>query len=210
MQWIMYAMSLVFLSLSYVGSAVRTSKLLGTEPEYQGTFDLFLKKFLFLLSGGEEKAVKEICKIFQKYLKSMGYRRYTRKLAKLFKKLSHKDQDEIMSELQEYRDALENKTDKLIAFFKAINAAFTLQQRIRFDDYLNDMENYIRGDKRLINEETRKLLNDVILKSILGLSKRDRIDLEKKLKKMIKEHEEGSDGDIDLLLSFTAHVFKIR
>lgn len=193
MQWAMpFAISLVFLNLSYVGSAVRSIKLKQDGAKYEGMFDSFLKKFLFLLSGGREKPVRKICTIFRNHLKSMD-KQYTSELANKFKELSRMYQDGIASELTEYQNALEDKSDKLIAFLKAINAAFTLQQQIQFNDYLYDMENYIRGDKRNINTETRKLLNDVILKSILSMSKRDRVDLKKKLRSVIKEHEDFSD-----------------
>lgn len=191
---LVYATSLVVFDLSYVSSSVRSS------AEYQGIFDSFLKKFLFLLSGGTNKQVKKICKTFEKHLKPMEYRQYTKKLAKKFKELSHMDQSERMSELTEYTDALENKSHKVIEFFKAINAAFTLQQQVQFEDYLYNMEDFIRRDKLLIEEETETLLNDVILKSIRSLSKRDQDDLEKKLKRVLKEHKKASDVNYELSL----------
>lgn len=189
MHWVMpvFAISLIFLSLPYVGSALRSIKIKEDRAKYEGMFDLFLEKFLFLISGGKEKPVKKLCKIFSKHLVSLSKSQYMWELAGKFNKLSHMDQEEIASELAEYRDALENKSDKLIAFLKAINAAFTLQQQTQFDDYLYEMENYIRGDTREIDNETKKLLKDVILKSILSMSKRDQVDLKKKLKLAIKE-----------------------
>lgn len=194
MQWIMCvcAISLFIFNLQYVSSEK------GSSHEYRGIFDSFLEKFIFLLSGGKEKHVKEVCKIFEIHLKSMRYEKYTKKLAKKFKNLSRMDQEEIMSELTEYTDALRNKSDKLIAFLEAINAAFTAQQRQQFEDYLNDMEDYIRGAKLLIQKETETLLNDVILKSILRLSKRDQVDLKYKLKRVIKEHKDCLDVGVDL------------
>lgn len=195
MQYIMpvFAINLVLLSLLCIRSAAHTKEL--KKAEYQGTFDWFLKKFLFLLSAADEKASRNIFKIFKKHLKSMDYDPYTSDLARTCKKLSRMDQEEIISELSEYREALENKSDILIAFLKAIDAAFTLQQRTQFDDYLYDLESYIRGDKLFIDHETKKLLYDVILKSIKNMSKRDQSDLKKKLKKVIKAYGDSSDED---------------
>lgn len=150
-------------------------------------FETFLKKILdLMITDFPESKLKKYCRIVYKQLRFSEYRD-VRKIAKHFKYLSRMYQDDLLKELEFYRRELDKTTEHRAAFFEAINEAFTLREHMLFSDYLYDLRNYGTEDKLYIHEETKKLINNVIIENILKLSAKTQNDVVKKFRKALKE-----------------------
>ncbi|CAH0713157.1 unnamed protein product, partial [Brenthis ino] len=152
-----------------------------------GIFESFLRRLLELLTTSfPERKLPKYCRILSHHTYDVEYK-YAQRLAKHIKYMSQMYPEDIKKELVYYKQALDTKRPHRIAFLDAINTAFTLREYIIFDDYVYELQNYGTNDKLYMDEDTEKLINNVILGSILKLSARDRKDLERKLKFAIKE-----------------------
>ncbi|CAK1553031.1 unnamed protein product [Leptosia nina] len=150
-------------------------------------FETFLKQLVdILIADFAEKKLRRYCRILYEQLRYSEYR-YGRKFAKHFKHLSRMYHDELLEELEFYRRELDKSMQHRTEFFEAINEAFTLQQEILFADYLYDLRDYGKEDKLFIHEETRKLIKNVIIESILKLSAKSQNDIATKLRRALKE-----------------------
>ncbi|KAI5642939.1 reverse transcriptase (RNA-dependent DNA polymerase) domain-containing protein [Phthorimaea operculella] len=160
-------------------------KSLRKEP---GIFQKFLRQFLNMATTAiPEKKLAPFTKTLYKYVNELNYR-YTKKLAKRLDKISRMHRDEIQDEYQEFLDMLnaENEPRKQ-EFLEEMDQVFTRLHESRFNDYIEDMQEYGRGVKLDLNEETRKLVHDVIHNTILGRGHYIMDELENKLKKAMKE-----------------------
>lgn len=154
----------------------------------EGIFERFLRNYLHMLSRGlTGKQLIKYCRMVSKELKKMEFT-YTERLSKHYRRLSRMYREDLESEMEQYRKQLEEKLPHRQNFLQAMNEVFTLQQNLRFDDYNHDLLDFANGHKLSMQEETRKLLNDVIVNSIDKLSNRDQRILEKKLRLAIKEY----------------------
>lgn len=151
-------------------------------------FETFLEQLLDVLTAQEflGKKLKKYFKILYKELRYSDYR-ISRKFGKHCKYLYHEYNDDLLKELEFYRRELSKKTKPRVEFFSAINEAFTLQQKVLFNDYLYDLRDYGTDDKLNIRYETNKLINYVIIESILKLSAKSQNDIVWKLRKALKE-----------------------
>ncbi|KAL0820200.1 hypothetical protein ABMA28_006124 [Loxostege sticticalis] len=96
--------------------------------------------------------------------------------------------DELHAELVSYRKELDKPSMLRTEFLEAMNSLFTLKEKLQFNDYLFDLRDYGNEDIIRIDEETKKLLN-MIVESVDKLSKNDRKELERKLRKAIKDYK---------------------
>lgn len=153
----------------------------------EGIFVRFLSNLLELLTTKfPEKKLPKYCRTVGRYVDQLNYR-YAKKLAKHLRQMSRMYRDEIKSELIFFKEELVKKKPYQYDFLEAMNNIFTLQEHIRFDDYIYELKNYGNDDVLFIDKETEKLVNDVIMKSIMRQSSKDRSELQKKLKNAVKE-----------------------
>lgn len=155
-----------------------------------GIFVDFLAKLLDLLSSTSfpVKKLKKYCKVMHRALRYIGYR-FTKKLSRHFKDLSLMYGDEIKVVMQKHRRELHKNLLHRTEFLEAMNEVFNLQDNLQFNDYILDVRDYGNEDKLFIHEETSKIINNVILNKIYKLSGKEQNQLEKKLKKAIKEYD---------------------
>lgn len=158
-----------------------------------GIFEKFVREYLQLLKGITGSKVRKYCRTVERHLRDAGYQ-YTRRLARLFKNWAEFDES-IAGDIEKYLQEFDNKLPHRTAFFEAMNHVFTLQQAVLFDDYIYDLTNYGNERKLDMDSETRKLIKDVIIYNIEVLSRSEKRDLEKKLKKAIKEYKRNEFHD---------------
>lgn len=159
----------------------------------EGIFVRFLRNVLDLLSiTFPERKLIRYCRVVGRELDKMEYK-YTKQLAKHLRYLSRMYREEIKSTMIEYRQALNRTLKYRTEFLEAMNEVFTLKENLKFSDYVYDLRDYGNEDKLLIDEETRKLLNDVILDAITKLSSRAQRDLVKKMKNALSEFKSEND-----------------
>lgn len=158
-----------------------------TNLRSEGIFVRFLSNLLELLTTiFPEKKLPKYCRTVGRYVNQLDYR-YAKKLAKILRQMSRMHRDELKSELIIYKEELLKRKPCQSDFLEAMNNIFTLQEHIRFDDYIYELMNYGNDDILFIDKETEKIVNDVIMKSIMRQSSKDRSELQKKLKKAVKE-----------------------
>ncbi|CAB3251129.1 unnamed protein product [Arctia plantaginis] len=167
--------------------------------ENYGIFAGFLSKYLDMLGTGcSGLRLKRHCRLMYEELKKMDYK-YTKKLGKLYKGLSKLYSEEINGYASLYRQELDKKPYHRATFIKTMNEIFTLQEHIRFEDYLHELYFYCNGYKLLMNTITKKLLSEVIMNSIkTRLSRRDQKKLEKTLEMAIREYRDLKVQDLVL------------
>ncbi|KAJ2948355.1 hypothetical protein O0L34_g7594 [Tuta absoluta] len=134
-----------------------------------------------------EKKLSQFTKTLYKNVNELDYK-YTKKLAKRLNKISRMHRDEIRDEYQEFLDMLNAKNEpKKQEFLEEMDEVFTRFHEGRFQDYIEDMEEFGRGVKLDLKEETRKLIHDVIHNTIIGRGRHILKELERKLKSALKE-----------------------
>lgn len=194
-----YYVCIFSLILEFSSTSSRINKLI--DPKYpnetvivqetnltsEGIFVRFLSNLLELLTTiFPEKKLPKYCRTVGRYVNQLDYR-YAKKLAKHLRQMSRMHRDELKSELIIYKEELLKRKPCQSDFLEAMNNIFTLQEHIRFDDYIYELKNYGKDDILFIDKETEKIVNDVIMKSIKRQSSKDRSELQKKLKKAVKE-----------------------
>lgn len=194
-----YYVCIFSLILEFSSTSSRINKLI--DPKYpnetvivqetnltsEGIFVRFLSNLLELLTTiFPEKKLPKYCRTVGRYVNQLDYR-YAKKLAKHLRQMSRMHRDELKSELIIYKEELLKRKPCQSDFLEAMNNIFTLQEHIRFDDYIYELKNYGKDDILFIEKETEKIVNDVIMKSIMRQSSKDRSELQKKLKKAVKE-----------------------
>lgn len=153
----------------------------------EGIFVRFLRNGLDLLSTTfPERKLIRYCRVVSRELDKIDYK-HTKQLAKHLRYLSRMYREEIKEEMSQYRQALDKSLPFRTEFLQAMNEAFTLRDNLLFGDYVHDLKDYGNEEKLFIAEETRKLLNDVIVGAILKLSSRGQRDLVKLMKKAVYE-----------------------
>lgn len=187
----MYSLNtIVILFMCFICLSVVDESNPETIPGYsEGIFDRFLRNYLDVLSTAfTGKELKRYCSIMHKELYKMEFT-YTKRLAKHFRRLSKMHRDNVVDELTQYRRDFDEKLPRQQEFFIAINGAFTLQHNLQFDDYVHALLEFGRGHLLFITiqENTRKILN-MILNCIDKMGERERRDLEKIMKKAVKEY----------------------
>lgn len=194
-----YYVCIFSLILEFSSTSSRINKLI--DPKYpnetvivqetnltsEGIFVRFLSNLLELLTTiFSEKKLPKYCRTVGRYVNQLDYR-YAKKLAKHLRQMSRMHRDELKSELIIYKEELLKRKPCQSDFLEAMNNIFTLQEHIRFDDYIYELKNYGKDYILFIEKETEKIVNDVIMKSIMRQSSKDRSELQKKLKKAVKE-----------------------
>lgn len=194
-----YYVCIFSLILEFSSTSSRINKLI--DPKYPnetvivqetnltsgGILVRFLSNLLELLTTiFPEKKLPKYCRTVGRYVNQLDYR-YAKKLAKHLRQMSRMHRDELKSELIIYKEELLKRKPCQSDFLEAMNNIFTLQEHIRFDDYIYELKNYGNDDILFIEKETEKIVNDVIMKSIMRQSSKDRSELQKKLKKAVKE-----------------------
>lgn len=175
-----------FLSLNIVDeSNSRIVAVLRSE----GIFDRFLQNYLDILSTAfTGKELVRYCRMMSRELNKMEFR-YTERLAKHFKRLSKKHRDEIVDEMAEYRREYDEKTPTQLEFYDAINQAFTLQHNLKFVDYIHSLLAFGKGDLLFVSiQELSRNILQMIVNCIEKMGQKELKDLEKKLKRAIKEY----------------------
>lgn len=179
---------------------------------YEGIFERFIRKTLdVLINDVRGKKLKRYCRYLHRELRTMGFK-YTNRLSKIFKDLSKDDSDDIKQEFIEYRKEVDKKLPHRIEFFKAINEVFNLQQNVVFEDYLYELRNYGNGDRLAedLHKLTHKILHGIILNSIIKLRYKDQKELEKKLRRAVREYKGESDDPYEFQKVLESGTFPPR
>lgn len=170
----------------------------------EGIFERFLRNLLETLI--DHFPIGKLARYIRVLTEKLGRMRnkYSQRLSKHLRHLSKMYRDEIRSELLEYKNDLFRKSPHRVEFLNAMNDVFTLEQNLRFDDYIYDLRNYGTRDKLFIDEETSNLLNVIIAGTILKLSVKQQREIIRKLRRAVKEYEQDpdftlpdSDGEMD-------------
>lgn len=159
----------------------------------EGIFVRFLRNILDLLSTTfPERKLIRYCRVLNKELDKLEFK-HTKQLAKHFRHLSRMYREVVRDTMVQYRQALNEALPFRTEFLEAMNEIFTLKENLQFSDYIYDLKDYGNEDKPFIEDETSKLLNDVILGAIRKLSSRDQKILAKKMKNAISEFRSETD-----------------
>lgn len=168
--------------LSEHGSVARS------DVDSEGIFERFVRNYIFMLSTAFfPKDLIKYLRIVEKELRKMEFT-YTEKLANKFKSVIKMDRDEALELIASYQEEYDGRSEVIQEFLEAMNEVFTMQQNQQFDDYIQDLKEYASSLKLTIRDETRKLLNDVIVNNIDKLSEHDKRELERKLRHAIKDY----------------------
>lgn len=164
-----------------------TVPILRSGSKISGIFVTFLENYLnLLIHGFPEKRLNKYCKMLSSLLKEMGYK-HAKKLGNVVRDLYH---SEIKEELISYREELHKDLPHRREFLTAMNEVFTPSESVLFNDYIIELQEYANKDKLSIDVETYKILS-MIVNSVFKLSRRDRKQLEKKLRKAISEYKKA-------------------
>ncbi|KAF9424976.1 hypothetical protein HW555_000277 [Spodoptera exigua] len=160
------------------------------EIKSEGIFERFVRKYLDMLSTAfTGKQLIRYCRMMSKELSGFGFK-YTEQLAKHFRYLSRMYRDGIEQEMAEYRKEYDEKLTNRQIFLDAMNDIFTLQENLRFDDYIHDMVDFGNDHIPTLVEQTRNILR-MIVDCVHKLSAGEQKILEKKLVKAIKEYDDN-------------------
>ncbi|CAH2089758.1 unnamed protein product [Euphydryas editha] len=153
----------------------------------KGIFETFLHNLLDLLTTQfPGKKLPRYCRILSSSIYSIE-NKYAQRFAKHFKYMSRMYPEDLKKELLFYKDELNKRRPRRVEFLNAMNSLFTLQEYVLFDDYVYEVRNYGTDNKLFIDDETDKIVEGVIMGRIMELSSRDREDLQRKLRKAVKE-----------------------
>lgn len=178
----------------------------------RGIFEIFLMNWLKLLTWKNIKIrkLREYCRTLEEELCHMDYK-WTAKLSDYFKSLSKLDAHNIQEEFKSYKDDFENNTSRRRReFFYAIERAFNAQQAGQFMDYIYELKDWLQNRKNYIADETYNLIKNIIIRNIQKkLSVREQIELERNLKRAVREYRKKSHADEDLLAGFPERLLTL-
>lgn len=165
----------------------------------EGIFERFIKQALdVLISDVKRKKLQRYCRYLHRELRTLDYK-YTEKLSEIFRELSKDDYQDIQNQLHHYRQEIDKPLPHRIEFFKAINDVFNLQHNILFEDYLYELRNYGTDDRLAedLQQLNNKIIRGVILNNILKLNYKDQRELERKLRRAVREYRGEYDDPYD-------------
>lgn len=150
----------------------------------------FLSDYVNLLrTSFPEKKLVEYCRIVSSCLSGLDYK-YARKFHRYVKRLCRSPAYDIKEEVISYRYVLDQELPNRISFLSTMDELFTIDDRIMFKDYVNDLKDFGYGDKLYIYKETHRIIYEVILDNILNRSENHQNKLATKLKRAIKEYNQ--------------------
>lgn len=153
----------------------------------KGIFETFLHNLLDLLTTQfPTRKLPRYCRILSSSVCGIE-NKYAQRFAKHFKYMSRMYPEDLKKELIFYKDELNKRRPHRVEFLDAMNSLFSLQEYVNFDDYVYEVRNYGTDDKRFIDDETDKIVEGIIMGKIMELSSGDREDLQRKLRKALKE-----------------------
>lgn len=165
-------------------------------------FENFITAMLDLLTNNfPNRKLRKYMQIVHTELLKLEYK-HTKKLASQFRELSKNDGDEIKVELSGYWEELKRKPPHVAKFLNAIEAAFTMVQGVKFNDYIYDIRDYGNKDKSEmeITKETNSILR-MIVEAVTKLGRQDLKELNKILKKALKKEHTNVNT-----LSYSIHL----
>lgn len=160
---------------------------LDTMIRTEGIFTKFVRALLdLLIKDFPEDKLDRYCRVLYRHLRQFPYS-YAHTLAKLLRRLSRMYRPDIKDELRQYRKDLDQELVFRKQFLDNMNQVFNLKEAIQFNKYIAEMRRYGKGEKTFIDEETSKMLNTIIY-TVTKIARTDPRELERKLKKAIKEY----------------------